>query len=117
MILKRMVLTNFRQFREAEIAFAAGEADSGKNVTVVLGENGRGKTGIYRALMFCLYGDHTLTQDEDVKKEEMYLVNKAAVLDAQQDRKPVLNRAGYCGGSKIPGGADAPRNAVPTRAS
>lgn len=89
MILSRMVLRNFRQFRQADIAFAAPDADVGKNVTVILGENGRGKTGIYRALMFCLYGDYTLTQDEDVKKEEIYLVNKAAVREASEDHKPV----------------------------
>ena len=51
---------------------------------IVFGENGRGKTGIYRALMFALYGDMRLTQDSHVKADELHLVNLAE-LDANKD--------------------------------
>jgi len=50
-----------------------------KNVTVIFGENGRGKTGIYRALMFCLYGDRKLSQDGEIKSKEIHLVNTSAL--------------------------------------
>jgi len=93
MILRRIVVENFRQFRgEQSISFACGEPGHGQNVTVVLGENGRGKTGLFRALMFCLYGDQVLAQDEDTKKEELRLVNSAALEEASNDGAPVRAR-------------------------
>lgn len=55
MLLKSIKLTNFRQFRDEEIAFASGE--DGKNVTIILGENGTGKTTFAQAFFWCLYGD------------------------------------------------------------
>lgn len=78
MILKRMELENFRQFKGfQEIVFAEGDV-SGTSpcITVLYGENGRGKTGIFRALMFGLYGDLKLSQDEDTREAELSLVNR-----------------------------------------
>lgn len=78
MILEKMVLDNFRQFKgRQEIVFATG-GPSRKSpcITVLYGENGRGKTGIYRALMFGLYGESKLSQDEQVKAGELNLVNR-----------------------------------------
>ena len=76
MILEQITVENFRQFRGRQsLQFATGGPGKGKNVTVILGENGRGKTGLFRALMFCLYGDCSLAQDEDVKRGELRLVN------------------------------------------
>lgn len=55
MLLQSIKLTNFRQFRDEEIVFASG-AD-GKNVTIILGENGTGKTTFAQAFFWCLYGE------------------------------------------------------------
>lgn len=55
MLLKSIKLVNFRQFLNEEIAFASGEG--GKNVTIILGENGTGKTTFAQAFFWCLYGD------------------------------------------------------------
>ncbi len=55
MLLKSIKLVNFRQFMNEEIAFASGE--NGKNVTIILGENGTGKTTFAQAFFWCLYGD------------------------------------------------------------
>ena len=76
MIIETLTLTNFRQFRRKHtLRFSHGR----KNVTVVLGENGRGKTGLFRALMFCLYGDRQLSQDgTKIDEHEVHLVNTAA---------------------------------------
>lgn len=73
-----MSLNNFRQFKgEQKIVFAEGNLTSNAPcITVLYGENGRGKTGIYRALMFGLYGDSTLSQDEQTKSSELNLVNR-----------------------------------------
>jgi DNA sulfur modification protein DndD len=76
MFIETLTLKNFRQFRGTHtLRFSQGR----KNVTVVFGENGRGKTGIFRALMFCLFGDRQLSQDgSDVDEHEVHLVNTSA---------------------------------------
>ncbi len=90
MILQKMTITNFRQFRGSqEIEFARGSAG---NVTVIFGENGRGKTGIYRALLFCLYGEKRLSQDAQVDGRELYLVNYPEMEAQAGDNKPVEAR-------------------------
>lgn len=64
-------MTDFRQYRGTHtIEFSSGD----KNTTLILGNNGNGKTGIFRALMFALYGDMSLLQDKN--KENILLVNK-----------------------------------------
>ncbi|RIE15822.1 AAA family ATPase [Candidatus Cryosericum septentrionale] len=90
MILKQITVENFRQFRGRQsLVFAAGEPGKGKNVTVILGENGRGKTGLFRALMFCLYGDCSLAQDEDTRREDLRLVNTPTLVEASEAGNPV----------------------------
>ncbi len=85
MILKRLVLSNFRQFcGQQEINFA-NSAAGGQNVTVVYGENGRGKTGIFRAIMFCLFGDRRLSQDGTTSEHEIQMVNTYAIHDIGSD--------------------------------
>lgn len=70
MIIKSMKLSNFRQFYgENELDFGT---DS-NNISLIIGANGNGKTGIFRALMFVLYGDKYLSQDS--KKSNIHLVN------------------------------------------
>jgi DNA sulfur modification protein DndD len=83
MIIETLTINNFRQFRgKSTLRFAHGK----KNVTVIFGENGRGKTGIFRALMFCLFGDRQLSQDELVDDREVHLVNNGAMRDSQQEK-------------------------------
>lgn len=55
MLLQSIKLINFRQFIDEEIDFASGE--NGKNVTIILGENGTGKTTFAQAFFWCLYGE------------------------------------------------------------
>ena len=55
MLLESISLLNFRQFKNETVEFASG-AD-GKNVTIILGENGTGKTTFAQAFFWCLYGD------------------------------------------------------------
>src|SRR3989304_2274511 len=82
-------MKNFRQFRGVQqIEFASG-IGTVENVTVIYGENGRGKTGIFRAVMFCLYGEHKLSQDEEVDREELYLVNSAELQESASIGKQV----------------------------
>lgn len=69
-----MEIENFRQFYgKQSIDFSMGN----KNVTIIFGENGKGKTGIFRALMFALFGNRYLAQDN--KKDKIHLVNFIAL--------------------------------------
>lgn len=87
MILLKLTVENFRQFRgKQEIQFFTPSKEDA-NVTVVFGENGRGKTGLFRAIVFCLFGERRLSQDGDVPHDELQLVNVSA-LEANPD-KPV----------------------------
>lgn len=70
MKLIEISLENFRQFYEEQnIKFSDGD----KNITIIFGENGKGKTGIFRALIFGLFGDRYLAQDNT--KDKIHLVN------------------------------------------
>lgn len=58
MILRSLMLENFRQFYgKQQIDFAMGH--EGRNVTLIHGFNGSGKTTILNAFVWCLYGDTT----------------------------------------------------------
>jgi DNA sulfur modification protein DndD len=54
MLLESIKLENFRQFRNESIDFAQG-AD--KNVTIIIGDNGTGKTTFAQAFFWCMYGE------------------------------------------------------------
>jgi DNA sulfur modification protein DndD len=54
-LLQSIKLENFRQFRNESIDFADGS--NGKNVTIIIGENGTGKTTFAQAFFWCLYGE------------------------------------------------------------
>src|SRR5699024_8239879 len=70
MKLLSMKMENFRQYYgEQTIDFAAGD----NNITIIFGENGKGKTGIFRALMFVLYNATHIEQDN--RTEKIHLVN------------------------------------------
>jgi len=55
MLLKKLVIKDFRQFKgEQTIHFAD---DSEKNVTIIMGDNGTGKTTLAQVFTWCLYGE------------------------------------------------------------
>lgn len=55
MLLESIKLENFRQFRNESIDFAQGT--NGKNVTIIIGDNGTGKTTFAQAFFWCMYGE------------------------------------------------------------
>lgn len=62
MILERLVLENFRQFKgRQEIVFA--EPGDGQNVTIIHAGNGFGKTTLLNAIRWVLHGHEALTKD------------------------------------------------------
>lgn len=73
-----MKIENFRQFYGAQtLDFAVG-GESGRNVTVVHGFNGAGKTALLNAFIWCLYGETT----PDLEDPER-LHNESAVEEAE----------------------------------
>ncbi|WP_160141642.1 AAA family ATPase [Salicibibacter halophilus] len=75
MIIEQLSMVNFRQFYgKQSISFSSGDQQT---VTVIQGENGRGKTGIYRAVLFALYGDEKL--DQDGKGADIIIPNTKAL--------------------------------------
>lgn len=85
MIIRKIILKDFRQFKGHQvIQVAASDGDGDRNVTVIHGENGRGKTGIYRAVVFGLFGEITLNQDNDIPEAEMRLVNTERVRETPE---------------------------------
>jgi DNA sulfur modification protein DndD len=70
MILERLVIRNFRQFKgEHEIIFSDNRE---KNVTLIHAENGFGKTTLLNAILWALYGHRGLTPDFEGKE---YLIH------------------------------------------
>ncbi len=53
MLLQSIELKNFRQFVDEKIDFST---DPDRNVTLIIGENGTGKTTFAQAFFWCLYG-------------------------------------------------------------
>ncbi len=78
MRLHSLFMNNFRQYiGENTIDFAGNTTEP--NVTLIWGPNGYGKTGVFRAIMFCLYGDLVLEQDgfpDSDSTAELILVNE-----------------------------------------
>ena len=101
MILEKLILKNFRQFRGTqEISFAPTDREREQKVTVIFGENGRGKTGIFRAIMFCLYGDQRLSQDSHVTGKELSLINVAELHDSNMQVECFVQLDFFHNGSK-----------------
>ena len=61
MILDKLILENFRQFRGKQEIVFADLPD--RNVTVIHAENGFGKTALLNALLWGFYGPAGLTKD------------------------------------------------------
>lgn len=89
MIIQSLTLQHFRQFYGVQKLVFGSEED--EIVTVILGENGRGKTGIYRAMIFGLYGDQKLEQDSS--DASLTLTNtKALQEDFESNRNGVESK-------------------------
>ena len=62
MILNKVLIRNYRQYRKVDINFAK---DDGKNFTIIKGNNGTGKTTLLNALSWCLYGSEIHDYGDD----------------------------------------------------
>lgn len=75
MILEELVLKNYRQYKgESRIEFACRKE---KNTTVIIGNNGTGKSNLFAALNWVLYG-----AEDAAEPQKDSVVNKAAMSEA-----------------------------------
>lgn len=67
MLLDSITLYNFRQYyKKQTIEFSKSTK---RNVTVIHGENGSGKTALLNAFLWCLYGDLNLPKSDEIINE------------------------------------------------
>ncbi|MCW5841683.1 MAG: AAA family ATPase [Caldilinea sp.] len=79
MKLERIVLENFRQYYDRQqLTFAR---DATRNVTVIHGVNGAGKTSLFLAINWCLYGRNA--ENIQVVNNVGELISKEAVSRAK----------------------------------
>ncbi len=65
MLLRSIELKNFRQFVDEKIDFSV---DTDRNVTLIIGENGTGKTTFAQAFFWCFYGETSFTDKSVVNR-------------------------------------------------
>lgn len=75
MILEKITIENFRQFRGKQEIFFSTVAD--RNVTLVHAENGFGKTALLNALLWGFYGHEGLSEDLPRKESIIHEVTAA----------------------------------------
>jgi len=81
MILKKIKVKNFRQYYgEQELEFSV---DPKKNITLIYGKNGAGKTSLFMGLNWVLYGSPEV-------KIEGKKVNKKAIDEAKKKGQPFV---------------------------
>lgn len=67
MLIKKIVMNNFRQFKENEtIEFSTSPSN---NVTIIMGENGSGKTTLAQAFLWVLYGETDFKDKKVINKK------------------------------------------------
>ena len=103
MIIERLELKNYRQFRDQKIVFALGEDN--RRITVIQGANGTGKTNILNAVTWCLYDEERHLGDADrglplvnnitlsaLEIEQICHVKVELVLRIKNDEKMIATR-------------------------
>ncbi|QTL47336.1 AAA family ATPase [Priestia aryabhattai] len=86
MKIEKLELHNFKQYYgEQKVQFAGYQEKDEKNVTVIYGDNGHGKTSIYRALLLALFGISELAKDKKLGKkgDKFYICNLRALEDSE----------------------------------
>ena len=90
MILDKVSIKNYRQYRDVEIDFAK---ESNKNFTIIQGNNGTGKTTLLNALTWCLYGSEIHSYGQYTSMSQCN--NKSANLAEDGDEIEVMVRIDF----------------------
>ncbi len=71
MYINRIIIKNFRLYKNVSIDF---NSDDNKNIAIIIGDNGNGKTTFLNAIAWCLYGRESNTS----KNKGLSLINNIA---------------------------------------
>lgn len=82
MLLQTIELQNFRQFVNEKIDFST---DPERNVTLIIGENGTGKTTFAQAFFWCFYGETDFS--------EKIILNRSVIEKMTPDQKETVRVA------------------------
>ena len=82
MLLQTIELQNFRQFVNEKIDFST---DPERNVTLIIGENGTGKTTFAQAFFWCFYGETDLS--------DKIILNRSVIEKMTPDQKETVRVA------------------------
>lgn len=82
MLLQTIELQNFRQFVNEKIDFST---DPERNVTLIIGENGTGKTTFAQAFFWCFYGETDFS--------DKIILNKSVIEKMTPDQKETVRVA------------------------
>lgn len=74
MRIESIQIHNFRQYRDGQISFP--KVQGKKDIHIIIGENGEGKTNILNALTWCLYGEELHLGDRNTA---IYTINSSVV--------------------------------------
>lgn len=84
MKINSIKLTNFRQYKNVELEF---EYNNEKNVTVIIGDNGFGKTTLVGSFLWCLYKNKSFFKDKILLNRD---VADSMSINAEKPVKVVL---------------------------
>lgn len=71
-------INNYRQYRGNNVVKLSGDSD--KNITIIQGDNGSGKSNFMNAITWCLYNDEMFKSKTN---EGRKIVNESALFDAK----------------------------------
>ena len=68
-------MTNYRQYKGTQkLQFTS---DKSKNVAIIYGRNGSGKSNVLNAITWCLYGKEIHKKYEEIDDDNMPLINSS----------------------------------------
>ena len=92
MLIRSIKLENFRQFRNESLNF--GHCDDGRNVTIIIGQNGTGKSTFLQAFSWCMYGE-TDFKDKSILNKQVFKEMQKTVNIGEKDSKTTDTMVDY----------------------
>jgi len=85
MIIDKIIINNFRQYKDTEIKLSP--PDEEKNFNIIQGTNGAGKTNLFNAITWCIYGKEI---HRPIKSSGLPLLNNSRSETMQDGEKELV---------------------------
>ena len=83
-VISSINVTNFRQYKGTQILDFKNDKE--KNVSIILGKNGAGKSNLLNALTWCLYGTEIHKKNDLYDSEGMPIINTGVIKDLENNQ-------------------------------